>query len=101
MGSMWPPGGPRGRAPKGKKGVNFKNLLLQTQKQYRLDFLHVDTCIYEEYNLFMARPKMSPWGPRGGESLRGGGQGGKYTFSSSSSEAVGGWISIKLGGDHP
>ena len=43
MGSMWPPGGPRGRAPKGKKGVNFKNLLLQTQKQYRLDFLHVDT----------------------------------------------------------
>ena len=52
-----------GRAPKGKKGVNFKNLLLQTQKQYRLDFLHVDTFIYEEYSLFMARPKMAPLGP--------------------------------------
>ena len=63
MGSMWPPGGPRGRAPKGIKGVNFKNLLLQTQKQYRLDFLHVDTFIYEEYSLFMARPKMAPLGP--------------------------------------
>ena len=61
-GSMWPPGGPRGRAPKGKRGVNFKNLLLQTQKQYRLDFLHVGTCIYEEYSLFMARPKMATLG---------------------------------------
>ena len=57
------PRGPRGRAPKGKKGVNFKNLLLQTQKQKRLDILRVDTFIYEEYSLFMARPKMVPLGP--------------------------------------
>merc|ERR1712198_717748 len=30
---MWPLRGPRGRALKGKKGANFKNLLLQNQKQ--------------------------------------------------------------------
>ena len=63
MWSMWPPGGPRGRAPKGKKGVNFKNLLLQTHYWYSQDMLYVDTFIYEEYILFRARPKMAPLGP--------------------------------------
>ena len=61
--SMWPPGGPRGRAPKGKKWVNFKNLLLQTQKQYSHDLLYVDTFINGEYKLFMSRPRMAPLGP--------------------------------------
>ena len=56
------PWGPRRGPLKEKKRVNFKNLLLQIQKQYRLDFVHVDTCIYEEYSLFMARPKMAPLG---------------------------------------
>ena len=33
-------------------------------------------------------PRWPPWAPRGGESFRGGDQGGKYTFSSST-EPVG------------
>ena len=54
--------GPRGEAPKGKKGANFDNLL-QTQEQQSRNMLHVDTFIYEEYSLFMAKPEMSPLGP--------------------------------------
>ena len=30
---VWPPWGPRGRAPKGQNHANFKHLLLQIQKE--------------------------------------------------------------------
>ena len=63
MRSMWPPWGPGGGPLKEKKGVNFKNLLLQIQKQGRQDMLYEDTLIYEEYSLFMARPRMAPFAP--------------------------------------
>ena len=42
-------------------------------------------------------PRCPPWAPRGGEILRGGGQGGKNTFSFSSSEPVGGFQSNSVG----
>ena len=48
---------------KAKKGVNFKNLLLQTQEPISQDMLCVYTLIYEEYKLFMTRPRMAPLGP--------------------------------------
>ena len=54
--------GPRGEAPKGKKGANFENLL-QTQEQQSRNMLHVDTFIYEEYSLFMANARIAPLDP--------------------------------------
>ena len=63
MRSMWPTEGPQRGALKWKKGLNFKNLLLQTPNQCNQDMLYVDTFIYEEYSLFMARHRMAPFGP--------------------------------------
>ena len=69
MRSMWPPGGPGGGPLKKKRGVNFKNLLLHIQNQGSQDMLYEDIFLYEEYILFMARPRITPFGPWG----RGGG----------------------------
>ena len=69
VGPRWAQSG----APKGKKGANFKNLLLQTEKELSHNILYVGTFIYEECTLFMANARMAPVGPWRVSNLRDGG----------------------------
>ena len=62
---VWPPWGPRGRAPKGQNHANFKHLLLQIQKENSQVMQCVDTLLDEEQKLFMAVPRVAPMGPCG------------------------------------
>ena len=65
--------------PQGGPGVGPPSYILQTQKQYRLDFLYVDTFIYEKYSFINGKTQDVPLGPlEGMKVFRGGGQGGKY-----------------------
>ena len=66
MGACGPQGGPRGRAPQGKKrGQTLNKFLLQDAEavESRYVAMHVDTFIYEEYNVFMAKARIAPLGP--------------------------------------
>ena len=58
---VWPPWGPRGRAPKGQNHANFKHLLLQIQKENSQVMQCVDTLLDEEQKLFRQFPGWPLW----------------------------------------
>ena len=60
---VWPPWGPRGRAPKGQNHANFKHLLLQIQKENSQVMQCVDTLLDEEQKLFIGSSQGGPNGP--------------------------------------
>ena len=68
---MWPPWGPRKRAPKGLNHVNFKVTSSsdpEVEQSCYVDLLliQIQAFLCEELKLFVAVPTVAPMGPGGG-----------------------------------